>query len=351
MGLFGSKSKLGIDIGTSSIKIVELEKDGGRFKLINYGLVTTEGGSRKFAAKNVKTTVDEEITGAIQEVSGKAKFSTKDVVGAIPSFSTFSTVIKVPFISEEELEKTIPIESRKYIPLPADEVVLDWSIINVIQGKEGETKKQPEVEVFLAAVPITETNRYKNIIKHADLNVRALELENSALIRALLGNDQSPTSIINIGGRSTSILIVDKGIERLTRNYEIGGFKLTNAISKALNVSLERAEELKRTQGLSAGDNVIKEALTSLVDNMVMETKRTINSYQEKSGAKIDKIVVVGGLAKMPGFIDYFGKKLGIFTSIGNPFARVVYDKRLESVIEEMGSSFAVAVGLGMREL
>ena len=261
-------------------------------------------------------------------------------------------VIKVPFISEEELSKTIPIESRKYIPLPPDEVILDWSIVNIIQGggKE-EPQKQPEVEVFLAAVPVSETSRYKNIMKGAGLNVRALELESSALIRSLLGNDQSPTAIVNIGGRSTDILIADKGFERMNRSYEVGGFELTNAISKALNVSLERAEELKRTQGLSAGENVVKEALTSLVDNMVMEARRTINTYQEKSRVKIDKVVAVGGLAKMPGFIEFFGDKLGIFTSLGNPFARIIYDKRLESVIEEMGPTFAVAVGLGMREL
>jgi type IV pilus assembly protein PilM len=340
LGFFGSKSKLGIDIGTSSIKIIELEKDGGRFKLINYGMISTEGGGKKFASKNVKTTIDDEITWVIQEILKEADFGSKDAVGAIPSFSTFSTVIRVPFISEEELSKTVPIESRKYIPLPPDEVILDWSIVNIIQseGKE-EPQKQPEVEVFLAAVPVSETNRYKNIMKGAGLNVRALELENSALIRSLLGNDQSPTAIINIGGRSTAILIVDKGFERMNRSYEIGGFELTNAISKALNVSLERAEELKRTQGLSAGENVVKEA------------RRTINTYQEKSGVKIDKVVAVGGLAKMPGFIKYFGDKLGTFTSLGNPFARIVYDKRLESVIEEIGPAFAVAVGLGMREL
>jgi type IV pilus assembly protein PilM len=354
LGLFGSKSKVGIDVGTSSIKIVELEKDGGRFKLINYGMISTEGGGKKFASKDVKVTADDEITWVIQEILKEAKFGTRDAIGAIPSFSTFSTVIKVPFISEDELAKTIPIESRKYIPLPPDEVVLDWSVINIVQGteaKEGIPATQSEVEVFVAAVPVSETTRYKNILKHAGLNVRALELENSALIRALLGNDQSPTAIVNIGGRSTSILIVDKGIERLNRNYEVGGFELTNAISKALNVNLHRAEELKRTQGLSSGDNVVKEALTSLVDNMVMEARRTINSYQEKSGVKIDKVVAVGGLAKMPGFIEYFGDKLGIFTSMGNPFARVVYDKRLESVVEDIGSAFAVAVGLGMREL
>lgn len=347
MGLFGEKSKLGVDIGTSSIKIVELEREGGRFRLKNYGIISAEDGEKKFASKEAKTALDDEISWAVREVVKDAKFSTKDAVGAIPSFSTFSTVLKVPFVSEEELKKTIPIESRKYVPLPPDEVVLDWSIINIIE-KEA---KQPEVEVFVAAVPVSEANRYKNILKNAGLNIRAIELENSALVRALLGNDKSPTVLINVGGRSTSILIVDKGFERVSRDYEVGGFELTNAISKALNVSLERAEELKRTQGLAAGDNIVRQALTSLIDNMVFETRRTINSHQEKSGVKIDKVVLVGGLARMPGFVEYFGSKLGIFTALGNPFARIVYDKRLESVIEEIGPAFAVAVGLSMREL
>lgn len=349
MGLFGSKSKLGIDIGTSSIKIIELAKDGGRFKLKNYGLISTEGGGKTFASKDVSSDIDQEITWAISEIAKQAKFSTKDAVGAIPSFSTFSTILRVPFVSEEDLAKTVPIESRKYIPLPADEVVLDWSVINTIEDPQGQ--KQPEVEVFLAAVPVSETNRYKNNIKNAGLNIKALELENSALIRALLGNDKSPTAVVNIGGRSTATLIVDKGFERLNRNYEIGGFELTRAISKALNIDIERAEELKRSSGLSAGDNVVKEAMTSLIDSMVLETRRTMNTYQEKAGVKIDKVVLVGGLAKMKGFVEYFGHKLGTFTALGSPFARIVYDKNLESVIDEMGPAFAVAAGLAMREL
>ena len=228
-------------------------------------------------------------------------------------------------------------------------MVLDWSVINIIQ--DDKTDKQPEVEVFLAAVPVSETNRYKNMMKNAGLNVRALELENSALIRALLGNDKSPTAIVTIGGRSTATLIVDKGFERLNRNYEIGGFELTNAISKALNIDIARAEELKRSSGLSSGQNVVKEAMVSLIDNMVLETRRTINSYQEKAGVKIDKAVLVGGLAKMPGFVEYFGQRLGLFTTLGNSFARVAYDKKIESTVDEMGPAFAVAVGLAMREL
>ena len=118
-------------------------------------------------------------------------------------------------------------------------------------------------------------------MKDAGLNLKALELENTALIRALLGNDLSPTAIVNIGGRSTSIVIVNKGYERINHNYEIGGFEITKSIARSLNVSIEKAEELKRKMGMKEADeNIVNEAMVSLIDMMVFETKKTINNYE-----------------------------------------------------------------------
>ncbi|MBX4190000.1 type IV pilus assembly protein PilM [Candidatus Parcubacteria bacterium] len=346
--LFGSKSKLGIDIGTASIKIIELEKREGRFGLDNYGLFAlsnVKGGPQ--GDQSILKLPDDEIAWGIKEVLKKSKISARDAVASIPSFSTFSTVIEMPYLSEQDLAKAMPFEARKYVPIPLDEVVLDWSIIGVTgQGA------RPTVEVFLAAVPRSETVRYQNIMKNAGLNLKALELENSALTRALIGNDLSPTVIVNIGGRSTSILIVNKGYERLSHNYEVGGFEITKTIAQSLNVNIEKAEELKKKMGLQQVDeNIINDAMSSLIDMMAFETKKTIENYETEKGVQISRILLVGGMVNMPNFLRYFKEKIGREVFIGNAFARVVYPKGLENAIGELASTFAVAAGLAMREV
>jgi len=364
---FGSKSKIGVDIGTSSIKVIELSKESGRFKLENYGLFELESideavrvSNQALGDKPVQLT-DRDLTWGVKEVLKRTKIGTRETVASIPSFSTFATVITMPYLSEEDIAKSIPFEARKYIPIPLSEVTLDWSIINVAQEKAGQLPPggeqapsglPPTVEIFLVAVPKEEIARYQSIMKNAGLNLRALELENSALIRALIGNDLSPVAIVNIGGRSTSILIVDGGFERVGHNYEVGGFEITKSIARSLGISLKRAEELKRSFGVKTSDNnAVREALSSLVDMMAFETKKTIHNYEDQKKTKISKILLVGGLANMPNFADYFGEKLGMTVSLGNSLARVMVPPGAAGLQAEINSTFAIAVGLAMREI
>jgi len=355
--LFRSKGKLGIDIGTSAIKIIELKKESGRFVLKNYGLFefkNSDGASAAVESKQVQSILklpDGEIIWGIKEILRKAKIKTTSVVASIPSFSTFATVIEMPYLSEQDLAKSLPFEARKYIPVPLSEVVLDWSIIDIPQNLT-DAIRPTAVEVFLAAVPRDETTKYQRIMQGAGLNLRALELENSALIRALLGNDLGSTVIVNIGGRSTSIVIVDRGYERVSHNYEVGGFEITKSIARSLNVSLEKAEELKKKLGFKEIDeNTINSAMKSLVDMMVFETRKTITNYEEAKNKKISRVLLVGGLSNMPNFANYFQQKLGREVFIGNALARVVYPQALSSVMQELSSTFAVATGLAMREI
>lgn len=362
ISLFKSKSKLGVDIGTSSIKVIELSKSGGRFKLENYGLFEMHGASLDQAGtQSILKMPDEEIVRGLKQILQSAKFASRDAIASIPAISTFSTVIEMPYLSEDDLAKAIPFEARKYVPVPLNEVVLDWAIVGIVEPKAGAPAAPPvpgspaakgtTVEVFLAAVPKDETARYQRIMKDAGLNLAALELENSGLVRGLLGNDLSPTAIINIGGRSTSILIVNKGYERLSHNYEIGGFEVTKAIARALDVSLDRAEDLKRKLGLTdSPENMIKDAMLSLVDMMIFETKKTISGYEESKNVKVSRVILVGGLANMPNFVNYFKERLGRDVFMGNVFSRIVYPQELTPIVQELSNTFSIAAGLAMRE-
>ncbi len=352
MALFGSKSVLGVDLGTAGIKIAELSRSGDKFDLKNYGildfLATSIPGSAQepLTRKGDAATKfgDELLIAGLRNLISRVKPSSHDVVASISSFLTFATVIELPYLSEKDLGKAIPFEARKYIPVPLSEVILDWSIINVRESS------LPNVEVFLAAVPKEEAERYRTIFLSAGLNLKALELENIALVRALIASDPSPLVIINLGGRSTSIVIVDKGFERVSRNYELGGFEVTKAVSASLGIGFERAEELKKTQGLK-GDSSFVEAATPLIDMIVFEAKKTIANYEESKKSKIAKVILTGGQANMPGLKEYFGSKLGKETLIGDPLNRISFHKALGGVLKDLSSSLAVALGLAMRKI
>lgn len=362
MALFKSKSQLGIDIGTSAVKIVELSQDKGRFVLDNYAMYELKShGGEDVAGKNLMDHSDDELIKIVKDLIEQSGMKGRDAIMSISSFSTFATVIKMPYVNEEDLAKSIPFEARKYIPIPLEQVVLDWSIIGVVDDKkeekaapEGEKPKpatNTDVEVFLAAVPKDETSRYQNIAKGVGLNLVALELENSSLIRGLLGNDLSPTTIINAGGRSTSILVTHKGYERLSHNYEIGGFEMTKAIAKTLGVDLDKAESLKRKYGLTdSPENKAKVAMQSLVDMMLFETKKTISGYEDSHQVKVPRVVLIGGLANMPGLANYFKQRLEREVLVGNVFARVVHPPELAPIISMLSNTFAIAVGAAMRE-
>src|SRR3989344_1043776 len=155
--LFKSKGRLGIDIGTSAIKIIELEKESGRFVLKNYGFFEfksadgTPSATESKQIQNILKLPDGEIIWGIKEVIKKAKIKATNVVASIPSFSTFATVIEMPYLSEQDLAKSLTFEARKYIPVPLSEVVLDWSIIDIPSSVPGSSDaiKQATVEVLL----------------------------------------------------------------------------------------------------------------------------------------------------------------------------------------------------------
>lgn len=348
-----SKAKLGIDIGTSSIKIVELDQDGGRWRLVNYAMFELHAASGAAdTAKTVMDMSDVEISKAIADTLASSGIKSRDVVASISSFSTFATVIDMPYTTEEDLAKTIPFEARKYIPVPLDQVVLDWSLVGVSDaaGENVAPAAGTTVEVFLAAVPKDETARYQRIMKGAGLNLIALELENSSLVRAVLGNDLSPTAVLNIGGRSTTVLIVAKGYERLSHNYEIGGYEMTKAIATGLNISEERAESMKRTYGLiDSPENLGRGALMPLVDMMVFEMRKTIESYEQSRKQRISRVILMGGLVNMPGLTQYVKRRIDRDVLVGNIFARLIHPDEIGPLAQPLSNSLAVAAGAAMR--
>ena len=343
----GPKSYLGVDIGTLSIKIVELSNENNRPKLLNYAILT----NYNLIGNPVLKIFGGEASTMLKKLLKESGIDAKEVNMSIPIFSSFLTVMELPQMLESEIASAIQFEAKKYIPVPLDSVLVDWSIIK--SNTEGLSAQTEKILVLLIAIPKDSVNEYANITQETGLKLVNLELETMSAARALMGNDPVPTVLIDIGFRDTTISIVDKGYMRISHSIETSGEDLTRALASSLNISWSRAEELKKEQGLKIIDNnnQINSVISPLLDIIVNATKSIITLYSLKSNKKVEKMIIYGGAVKMPGFLEYLKNSLGIDVSIGNPFKRIIYNEKLESIIKETGHEFAVAVGLALKAL
>jgi len=343
-----SKSTLGIDIGTSSIKVVQLKQEESRFELETYGELSTFGYLERlnetFQTTSLKTleAVTKEMLRVLIE---KSKATAKSVVMAIPVFSSFVSIIELPKMAEKELAQAIKFEARKYVPIPLNEVVLDWRIL---ESKENN-------RILLIAVPREVINKYLKIAKSLKLKIKALELESFSLARSLVIDNRLSICILDIGARATSFTIVDRGIIQMSHSLDVAGAEMTKVVATGLNLGIKRAEEFKLTHGLDHRETQekrkeVKELLSVPMNKIVNEVERMINSYQTKTGEKIEKLVLNGGSAGLTGIKEHIEEKLNIKTIIANPWARVVYQSSLQRKLKERGPEFSVAVGAAMRK-
>lgn len=347
-----SPSALGIDIGTTSVKIVELQKNGERAILKNYG--EYQQSSSKEGLTSIGTGFlafsEDKISNIIQGILKEAKIETKKANFSLPVFSSFSTVIELPLMAPEEIAGTIRFQSHQYVPVPIEEVVLDWNII-----EEEEALFENKIKVFLVAIPKDVIEKYGKIGEKVGLTIKNLELESFAQVRALMGEDKSPVLILDIGGRTTSITIVDRGFIRLCHSLDFSIlYSLAKDLSQRLNISFERAEILCKEKGLKKETSeiaIVAPSLTPIVDKLIFEIEKAMNNYLLNNPQReIKKIILLGGGSLMPGVSEYLSTKLNKETIIGNPFLKVDYPPVLTDVLKEIGPGFATAIGLALKE-
>ncbi len=347
-------SYLGIDMGTSSIKIVELKKEGGKAKLLTYGFSESLQGTEQADVK--------QISKIINQVYQQAGAVSKNAVAALPTFSVFSSIINLTGVSKKDISSAVHWEAKKVIPLPLEEMILDWRNIkksgkdNPIRREVSKNNKEikASTKVLLTGAPRSLVKKYIEIFKSVQINLLSLETETFSLIRSLLGNDKATIMIVEMGANTTDISIVDYGIPILTRSIDVGGLTISKAISNNLNIGLERAEQFKYDLGISSiesRENVIPKTITETVSPIVNEIKYALNLFQNKNKKGVEKIVLSGGAALLINFANYLSKVLDMNVIIGNPWARISYPIDLKPLLDEIGPRLSIAVGLAMREI
>lgn len=351
----GSKTVIGVDIGTASLKIVEMKSGEGKPIFVNYGyLQSLDYLDRANAAFQTSTlNINEEaIAGHIKSL---LKFSGMDTGGAVyaslPAFDSFSTLIEVPSISDKEIAESIGYQARQYIPVPLEESTLDWTKVGERVDVDGNKKTQ----IFLIAIPNEVIKRYQKIFKLAGLNLVSLEVENVSLARSLTMGANTPTLVMDIGSRSTSFAIAENGFLRFAGQTDFAGGSLTQAVSTALNVAVRRAEDLKRQKGLRSspggGPYELFTIIQPLLDVIINEGVRIKNNYEGSYKSKIKSVILSGGGANLIGIENYISKELGIPAVKANPFKNLDYPRTMDPFIGEIGPIMSVAVGLALKDV
>jgi type IV pilus assembly protein PilM len=345
MGLFSSAADnnyLGIDIGDSSLKMVELKKSGKKLVLNNYGF-SDNLSQAKF--NNIEDS--EALAKIINKVKNDIGITSNKATASLPSFAVFSSVVNLYNVNRKNMAERVNEEARKVIPLPLEEMVLDWKIIPTVNGGD-----KDNIRIFLTGSPKKLIKKYISIFNAAKINLVSLETETFSLIRSLLGNDKSTVMIVDLGANSTDICIVKESIPYLNRSINVCGSTITEAISQKLGLPFDKAEQLKYDLAVAAigGKSLeIPEVILTSVNPIINEIRYMLDLFQGSNNQGIEKIILSGGGALLVNLANYLENSLNIQVIVGDPWFRVSYGPELRPVLAEIGPKMSIAVGLAMR--
>ncbi len=361
-GIFKSskdQSVLGIDIGPSSIKIVQLRRKKGRAILETYGELSLGPYAQMEIGRATNLPADK-LAQAVIDVLRESNTTTNQCGISIPVGASLVSFIKLPKVDEKQLPQMIPLEARKYIPVPISEVSLDYLIIpknesTVSEYQNSEDKHEDNsIDVLLVVIHNDALAKNKEITKIAKLNTAFSEIEIFGAMRSVLEPGTAPQMIIDMGSSTTKIYIIERGILRTSHLISRGSQDITLAISKSLGISVDEAEKIKREKGIVRaveGQTDINEITSLTLDYIFSEVGRVLLNYQKKTEKNISKIFLTGGGVLLKGLKEKAESSFSIPVVMADPFSKVEYPAFLESVLKQAGPSFAVAIGLALRRL
>ncbi len=340
------KSILGLDIGSHSIKLIEVGVSGNTRTLLAAGSIPTPPKALQSTLDADHQAVAQAIRQLIKETGAKAN----SVAIALPESQVFTRVIEVPALSARELSSAISWEAEQYIPLPLDQVNMDYSIL-----RDAKSTGTDKMDVLLVACPKSLLEKYLSIIEMAELIPVAAETEIIATARALVqsvATVKNAVLLVSLGAQTTDLAILRNGVLAFTRSIAAGGEALSRALISGLDFNINQAEEFKRTYGLEQDklQGKIVTAVKPIMDTIVGEMKRAIAFYGEKhKDERVETILLSGGTAKLPGMVVYIAQSVGIEAQLANPWVGITRDPRFR-VLDGEGPTFTVSVGLSLRD-
>lgn len=345
-------SYLGVDIGTTSIKVVEVKGGKSAPQVTNYGLLESSGylarANQAFQTSSLKI-FEADITELLKTIVKEMGTGTKEVIASLPPFSAFTTLLDFPRMEQKEIEQAIVYQAKQYVPLPLNEVALDWMKVGDYEDDKGFSHQK----ILLISVPQEQIKKYQRMFQAAGLTLKALELESLSLTRLLTG-DPTPTTVVDIGSRSTNIIFVEKGGLVWSSQNDMASASLTQALASSLGVNPLRAEELKKERGIIAtGANYeLSTIMLPFLDAIINEVKKAQYVYAQQFPAaqKAERIILAGGGANLLGIEKYFEREFGVPAIKSAPFGKFEFSPDIQPFIPELNPVMSVALGLGMKE-
>jgi type IV pilus assembly protein PilM len=383
MLFFKPTSYLGVDLGAGGVKIVELKREKNRPVLFTYGLTRGSYNVHRLLEKKELTANDlrpqtnsqesrstlkpeptflidkervSEFANIIKAVCKEARTTATRAVASLPVSSVFHSIVTLPMVKKEEFDRILRAEVKKLLPYPIEEMALEYEVMRGV----ADAKDQ---RVLVNAVPRALVVFYTEVFKVAGIKLDSLEPESIALARALVGRDQAPTMIIDMGAERTNFFIVEQGVPVTHHSVELGGDKVNQHLAKALGLEVAVTEQIKQdlfTHLLASGaDNFFKSQnflalFNNVVDPIMKEIAYSLELYERQSmntGKHPEKIILTGGAAYFPFLTDLMSEKFKLKCYLGDPWGRIVYQDGLKPILRNLAPRLAVAIGLALRNV
>ena len=344
------KSVLGVDIGSSSLKVVQLRKENGAAILETYGELALGpyAGGEVGQATNLPA---DKIAETLRDLLRESNVTTTQAGVSIPFARSLLTLIDLPRAKTPDEQKTIvELEARKYIPVPVSEVQLDWFVVPdpITDGKE----LSPKVKVLIVAVHTDELTLLQNVITGAGLTTDFYEIEIFSTIRSCVEEPVKPVVVLDIGASATKVYVVEHGVVALSHNIPEGGQDVTRTISSAHGLPIGQSEVLKKEHGFAiVPDTYTRETIELVFAHLFEEAKRAVSQYETKHNKAISAIVLTGGGGVTKQLVEYARQFFSIEVKVADPFAKTQAPAFMRTTLAEIGPEFAVAVGLALRKL
>lgn len=335
---------VGIDIGSSSIKVVEVQNRDDVLTLTTYGELQLGPYAEKEIGQSLTLDAKQEQQ-ALVDILRESAVKATTAVFATPLSASFVTTIHLEAEPKEDLSPRVRVEARKYIPVPITDVTLDWAEIGSDEDKENKQR-----DVLVAAIQNDALSRFKVLMQFVNLKEPPTEIECFSSIRSAFSVEQEHIAVIDIGAVSAKLYIAKSGLLQRMHRVRAGGAIATKRIADTLDLSFEDAEILKRTITKdSANFSDVKRAHHSCYERPLVEFRQVIKEYQEMHGVELSAIYLAGSAVLFPTMKQYIADSLQYEVQYLNPLTKVAYPAFMEDVVSELGPTFHVALGAALR--
>ncbi len=342
--VFGEQSSIGLSIGSSSIKLVELSKKGKLWNLRHFGVVQLP--EEIVVNREIINPVG--LVESIKTLVNQMQLKNRRVCSSISGAALIVKKMTLDGVDLKDLQEQVFWEAEQYLPFDVSEVVMDYHLISHVKG--GRT------EVIVVAVKKTVLESYLDCITKAGLVPAVMDVDFFALQNLYEVNypvkPSEAVALIDIGAASLKLVIVANGVPIFTKDSSIGGNLLTSEIQRVLSLSFADAESLKTAEGSEGIPQEVIELMSSVSETIAIEIKKGLDFYQaSSSGPPLSSILIAGGSAKIPRLSKVIEDLIGFPTQVLNPFNAIVYSPEVftSEYLSRIGAVAAVPIGLAIR--